>query len=165
MSPKRVGSCAQASHDAAGPEPSRRGGRPEAMTTNHGPWSFIAVLAFALAACSMVAPAPSVEPRTGLVITAVAGPTCPVERIPPDPACAPRPVAGATVVVQDAQRNNVATVVLDAGGAAVVALPVGQYIVQPQPVVGLMGTAASTDVAVLDGPLTPVVLSYDTGIR
>ena len=135
------------------------------MSTNRRPWSFIAVLILTLAACSTGVPAPSVAPGTGLAITAVAGPTCPVEKIPPDPACAPRPVAGATVIVQDGQGKNVATVVLDAGGAAVVALPAGNYVVQPQPVAGLMGTAASTDVTVVDGTLTPVVLSYDTGIR
>ncbi len=135
------------------------------MTTNRGPWSIIAVLILTLAACSPGVPSPSAAPGTGLAITAVAGPVCPVERIPPDPACAPRPVAGATVVVQDGQRNNVATVVLDAGGAAVVSLPAGDYVVQPQQVTGLMGTAAATNVAVVDGTLTPVVLSYDTGIR
>ena len=135
------------------------------MSTNRGPWSFIAVIALALAACSPSQPSPSAAPGTGMAITAVAGPVCPVEKIPPDPKCAPRPVAGATVIVQDGQHTNVATVVLDAGGAAVVALPAGAYVVQPQRVTGLMGTAAATDVTVVDGSLTPVVLSYDTGIR
>ena len=135
------------------------------MSTNRGRWSFIAVLILTLAACSTGVPSPSAAPGTGLAITAVAGPVCPVEKIPPDPACAPRPVAGATVIVQDGQGKSVATVVLDAGGAAVVALPAGDYVVQPQQVTGLMGTAAATDVTVVDGTLTPVVLSYDTGIR
>ena len=58
-----------------------------------------------------------------------------------------------------------ATVVLDAQGAAVISLPPGNYVVQPQQVAGLMGTAAATNVAIVDGTLTPVVLSYDTGIR
>ncbi len=135
------------------------------MSTNRGRWSFIAALILTLAACSSGAPAPVAAPGTGLAITAVAGPVCPVEKMPPDPACAPRPVAGATVIVQDGQGRSVATVVLDAGGAAVATLPAGNYVVQPQPVTGLMGTAASTDVTVVDGSLTPVVLSYDTGIR
>ena len=74
-------------------------------------------------------------------------------------------MADAKVIVQDGQDNTVATVVLDAGGAAVVALPAGNYVIQPQPVTGLMGTAAPTNVTVEDGTLTPVVLSYDTGIR
>ena len=58
-----------------------------------------------------------------------------------------------------------ATVVLDARGSAEVALPAGNYVVEPQPVEGLMGTAESMNVTVVDGTLTPVVLAYDTGIR
>ena len=135
------------------------------MATNRGRWSSISVLILTLAACSPGVASPPVAPGTGLAITAVAGPTCPVETIPPDPACAPRPVAGATVVIQDGQRTSVATVILDAKGAAVVALPAGRYVVQPQRAAGLMGTAAASEVTVVEGLLTPVVLSYDTGIR
>ena len=135
------------------------------MSTNRGSWSFIAALILTLAACSAGAPAPVAAPGTGLAITAVAGPVCPVEKMPPDPKCAPRPVAGAKVIVQDAQGRSVATVELDAGGSAVATLPAGNYVVQPQRVTGLMGTAAVADVTVVDGSLTPVVLSYDTGIR
>ncbi len=135
------------------------------MTTKRELWTFIAVLILTLAACSTGEPSPSAAPGTGLAITAVAGPTCPVETIPPDPACAPRPVAGATVIIQDDQRANVATVVLDPLGAAVVALPAGKYVVQPQRAAGLMGTAAAANVTVVDGTMTPVALEYDTGIR
>lgn len=138
---------------------------PGRMTTNRRRWSFIAVLILAIAGCTTGVPSPSVAPGTGLTITAVAGPTCPVETIPPDPACAPRPVAGATVIILDGQGTSAATVVLDAQGSAVVALPAGNYVVQPQPAAGLMGTPESMNVTVVDGTLTPVVLSYDTGIR
>lgn len=137
---------------------------PGTMTTNRRPWSFIAVLILTIAACTS-AGVPSPAPGTGLAITAVAGPTCPVETIPPDPACAPRLVAGAKVDILDGQGATVATVVLDAQGAAVVALPAGNYVVQAQPAAGLMGTPESMNVTVVDGTLTPVVLSYDTGIR
>src|SRR5687767_14757340 len=113
------------------------------MSTNGRTWSIIVLVVLALAACSTGVPSPSAAPGTGLAITAVAGPVCPVETIPPDPACAPRPVAGATVVVQDGQGRAVATVELDAGGAAMVSLPAGDYVVQPHPVTGLMGTAAA----------------------
>ena len=61
--------------------------------------------------------------------------------------------------------SHVATVVLDPQGAAVVALPAGKYVVQPQRAAGLMGTAAPANVTVVDGTLTPVVLAYDTGMR
>lgn len=138
------------------------------MTTNRRPrWpvAVLAVLALALAACGGATGVPSsAVPGTGLAISAVAGPTCPVETVG-DPACVPRPVAGAKVVVLGAQGQEVATLVLDAQGSGVVGLPAGDYVLRAQPEAGLMGTPEAMEVTVADGTLTPVVLSYDTGIR
>ena len=125
----------------------------------------MAALILTIAACANATGVPSPAPGTGLAITAAAGPTCPVETIPPDPACAPRPVAGAKVSILDAQGREAATVVLDAKGSAAVALAAGTYVVRAQPAAGLMGTPGPMEVAVVDGTLTPVALSYDTGIR
>ncbi len=125
----------------------------------------IAVLALVIAACGTSgAPSPAADPGTGLAIGAEAGPTCPVEQ-PGDPACKARPVAGATVIVVDRQGTTVATAVTDPEGLATVALPAGEYVVQPQPVQGMMGTAEQQTVTVVDGTMTPVTLAYDTGIR
>jgi len=135
------------------------------MRTTFRPWSFVAALILTIAACASVTGVPTPPAGTGLAISALAGPTCPVETIPPDPACAPRPVAGAKVSIVDAQGREVATVVLDAKGSGVVALASGRYVVRAQPAGGLMGTPEPMEVAVLDGSLTPVALSYDTGIR
>jgi hypothetical protein len=135
------------------------------MRINRRPWSFVAVLILILAACAGTTGVPSPPAGTGLAISALAGPTCPVETIPPDPACAPRPVAGAKVVIFDAQGGEAATVVLDAKGSAVVSLAAGKYVVRAQPAAGLMGTPEAMDATVVDGQLTPVALSYDTGIR
>ncbi len=110
-------------------------------------------------------PAPSPPPGTGVAITAAAGPTCPVETIPPDPACAPRPVAGAKILIKAGDGTIVATLETDANGAAIIDLFPGTYAVEPQPAAGLMGTAAAQTVTVVDGVLTPVLLAYDTGIR
>lgn len=135
------------------------------MSTNRRPWSFVAALILTIAACASAgAPSPAVVPGTGLAISALAGPTCPVETLG-DPACAPRPVAGAKVVILDAQGRDAATVVLDAKGSAAVALASGKYVVRAQAAAGLMGTPGPMEVAVVDGKLTPVALSYDTGIR
>ena len=41
-----------------------------------------------------------------IVVVAMAGPVCPVESDPPDPSCAPRPVAGAPVVVTPADGSD-----------------------------------------------------------
>lgn len=123
----------------------------------------LAVLALVVAACGGGS-TPSVVPGTGITIIAAAGPTCPVEQ-PGDPACAPRPVAGASIAILDGRGNTVATVVTDAQGSAFVAIPAGNYVVQPQPVEGLMGTAESQNVMVVDGAEASVALAYDTGIR
>lgn len=110
-------------------------------------------------------PSPIGAGRTGIGGTAVAGPVCPVERIPPDPACAPRPVADATVVIRDGDGSEVARVVTDPDGSFFVELPAGEYVVEPQPVEGLMGTAGPQNVTVVLGVAAAIQLDYDTGIR
>ncbi len=102
---------------------------------------------------------------TGIAGHATAGPVCPVETNPPDPACAPRPVAGATVRVTDPSGTEVATATTDDLGAYVVAVPPGDYIVTADPVAGLMGAPEPLPAAVVADALVTVDLSYDTGIR
>ena len=99
----------------------------------------------------------------GISGIATAGPVCPVAR-PDDPACADRPVAGATVHIIDATGTEVATLETDAKGAFVVTLAPGRYRVVADPVPGLIGTAVPMDVMV-GSTLASVQLRYDTGIR
>jgi hypothetical protein len=101
----------------------------------------------------------------GIRITALAGPTCPVERVPPDPACAPRPVLGTTIVVQDAQGNEIAKALTDASGVAFIAVKPGLYVVRGVDT-GTLPTAPEPQQAeVAAGQVAEVTLSYDTGIR
>lgn len=103
---------------------------------------------------------------TGVTGMAVAGPTCPVVHDPPDPACDDRPVAGAEIAVLELGGGEVARVVTDASGRFGLELAPGAYRLEPQPVEGLMGTAASLDLRVGAGqPTVAVTLTYDTGIR
>lgn len=103
---------------------------------------------------------------TGVRGTVTAGPTCPVERDPPDPACAERAVAGAVLVFSDASGAEVARATSDADGTFAVELAPGAYRLMPQPVEGLMGTPAAQEVEVEAGqPMTEVQVSYDTGMR
>ena len=95
----------------------------------------------------------------------VAGPTCPVESSPPDPQCAPRQVAGATLLVQDLAGHTLATVVSDGTGAFSLTLPPGDYVLVAQPVDGLMGTAPPLSFSVIDGSPVELTVGYDTGIR
>jgi hypothetical protein len=102
---------------------------------------------------------------TGISGTATAGPVCPVERNPPDPSCAPRPVVGATIIIRDGSGAQVAVAISKADGTYFAALPPGAYVVDPQPVQGLLGTAAQQGATVATGSITDVPLDYDTGIR
>ena len=103
--------------------------------------------------------------QTGLHITAVAGPTCPVETVPPDPACAPRPVPGVSVAIFDDAGNEKGALVLDAAGEGFLAVERGTYIVNGQGAAGLMNGPEAQRVEVEDGRVTDVELMYDTGIR
>jgi len=117
-------------------------------------------------------PVPSIAPvpgagRPGVAGTVLAGPVCPVEKNPPDPACADRPVAGAAVIVRDASGKEVARATTGADGTYAIGLAPGAYTVEAQPVAGLMGTPAPVAVTVPAGATDAVAvdLSYDTGIR
>jgi hypothetical protein len=102
---------------------------------------------------------------TGIAGRAAAGPVCPVETNPPDPSCAPRPVAGAVIVIRDAAGADRARTTTAADGTFFAALPAGAYVVEAQPAEGLMGTPSPMNVTVDAGETTSVELSYDTGIR
>lgn len=104
--------------------------------------------------------------ESGIRGVVTAGPTCPVVTDPPDPNCAERPVAGAELVIRDANAAQVARATSGADGRFAVALAPGAYEVSPQPVDGLMGTPAPLEVRVEVGePSEQLAISYDTGIR
>ena len=93
------------------------------------------------------------------------GPVCRVERVPPAPACAPKPVHGAHLLIRDESGKVVATLTTDASGAFSVALPLGRYTIMAQPVTGLLRAADAKQVVLGAGGLSGLELSYDTGIR
>jgi hypothetical protein len=103
-----------------------------------------------------------------IVGRAVAGPTCPVAQEPPDPACEDRPVEGAAVVIRDPAGTQGAEATTAADGTYLAAVPQGgTYVIEAQPVDGVMGTPGPFEVAVPDGAGAWAVadLGYDTGIR
>jgi hypothetical protein len=102
---------------------------------------------------------------TGIGGIATAGPVCPVEKIPPDPSCAPRPVAGAILVVRDPSGSEIARATTAADGTFFVDLRPGGYTVEPQAVTGLMGTARPQSVTVIGAVVSTIQIDYDTGIR
>ena len=140
-------------------------------------------LASVLAACSSgsstsasesPAPVPASSPSPTAVSTgtkvsgvATAGPVCPVEK-PGDPACAPRPVAGAVLIVTELNGTEIARATTGSDGRFTVNLPAGAYTLVPQRVEGLMGTAPPIPFSVgVDGApsAAPLEVQYDTGIR
>jgi len=102
---------------------------------------------------------------TGVRGLVLAGPVCPVERIPPDPGCAPRPVEGAVLIVRGADGAEAGRAQTDGRGFFELPLDPGSYTLEPQPVEGLMATAAPLSFTVEDGASTPLTVEYDTGIR
>ncbi len=101
---------------------------------------------------------------TGAGGRVVAGPTCPVEQ-PNDPACAPRMVADAVLVVRDGAGKEVTRTTTDGSGLFRLALAPGEYVLEPQAVEGLMGTAQPLPFTVTDGGPAWLDVAYDTGIR
>jgi len=101
---------------------------------------------------------------TGVGGRVIAGPVCPVEQ-PGDPSCAPRPVAGAMLLIRAADGTEAARITTDASGLYRLELPPGEYTLEAQPVEGLMGTPGSLPFTVLAGAWTAVDVPYDTGIR
>lgn len=126
----------------------------------------LAYLAILLVACQ---PPPTATPSSSgvLEVRALAGPVCPVERQPPDPACESRPVAGAPILVQpgDGRDTVVAAASTDDEGRARIELAPGAYVVVAGAVEGLFGRPEAVGVTVVAGESVDLTLAYDTGIR
>ena len=103
--------------------------------------------------------------NTGIHITAAAGPVCPVEKFPPDPACAPKPVPNASILIADGSGHELGMVTTDGSGQTFAGLAPGIYTVTAQGAAGFMNGPEPQQVTVEDGHVTEVTLSYDTGIR
>ncbi len=136
-----------------------------------------------LAACALVvacgpvtgdSPLPSaspvVTPAGGpprVTGTITAGPVCPVEPSPPDPRCAPRPVAGAVIVATNAAGQEVGRATSGADGSyQMIVSETGTVLLTAQPVTGLVGLPAPVTVTLaVPSEVEHIDLAYDTGIR
>ncbi|MGI8459873.1 MAG: hypothetical protein ACR2LI_17390 [Propionibacteriaceae bacterium] len=94
------------------------------------------------------------------------GPSCPVEPVTPDPACADQPVSGAVIVIQGERGNPPQRVIADQDGRFGVDLVAGGYVLNPQQVPGIRSAPDPVRVKIADGATTQSpVIRYDTGIR
>lgn len=95
-----------------------------------------------------------------------AGPTCPVETVPPDPACAPKPVVGASVIATDGAGVEVSRAISRADGSYALTLAPGTYSLAPQPIPGKFMRAPMPKSVIIGSDANVVVdFTYDTGIR
>ena len=97
--------------------------------------------------------------------TVTAGPQCPVQKDPPDPACDDRPVVGAVIQISQQGSSTIARAITDQLGRYFATLPPGSYVLEPLPFEGLLGTPGPIEVTVGSDVTTVVDFGYDTGIR
>lgn len=101
---------------------------------------------------------------SGIFGVAMMGPTCPVERDPPDPACADRPYEGElTAAGADGAVGGVFRT--DPLGAFNVSLPAGEYSIRSTDPRGFPACSNVAPIVVSEGRWTHVEISCDTGIR
>jgi hypothetical protein len=101
--------------------------------------------------------------KSGVHGVVTAGPTCPVERMPPDPSCADRPQA-AMFSIDTLAGTHVAEVSSGADGEFTMLLPAGTYVISLRGTAALPSMAAQTFV-VSGNKYTELSLKLDSGIR
>ena len=95
----------------------------------------------------------------------MAGPICPVETEPPDPACADRPVEEATVTAISADGGEW-TAISDEAGRFRIEVDAGLLTVRFGEVEGLLGTPVEMTLQVAEGADVDLGdIGYDTGVR
>lgn len=116
------------------------------------------------AACPSQTPGGDTTKRAVIEGTVLLGPTCPVERYPADPSCAPRPYSTSVEVRRTSDGALIAGVTTDAEGRFSTAVPPGVYLLQ-----ALGGTpypsCSEETVTVSAGMTHSISLTCDTGIR
>ncbi len=120
-----------------------------------------------LAGCAPVSPEPPSPTPVAATLSGrvTACPTCAVVENPPDPACEDVAVGGALLLLLGAGDEEIARATSDADGRYSLTVPGGRYRLVPQPVDGLLGTAAAIAVTLEVGENQTVPITYDTGIR
>ncbi|MDD4989237.1 MAG: hypothetical protein PHV42_02325 [Candidatus Pacebacteria bacterium] len=113
------------------------------------------------AKCPGASPTPL--PSGTLFISVTLGPTCPVERIPPDPNCAPKPYQ-TKIDIFTATNQFVRQIETGMNGSASFSLPVGVYELRPVHV-NVYPRCENGEAAIQANVTTSVALSCDTGIR
>lgn len=123
-------------------------------------------VAAALTACTACgASTASGTGSEGLHIRVTAGPTCPVERYPPDPQCAPRAVDAKIRIEARASGRTAARVRTGSDGRATVRLHPGRYRLVTRPTSAPFPRCPATDAFVAGDRYRTVRVACDSGIR
>jgi hypothetical protein len=126
------------------------------------------LLAFGLVACgpeelASPSPTPSAPLDSGISGIVLLGPTCAAQAVDASPCVTPYV---ARLLILDSDGNVVTQVSSNPDGTFKVALPPGDYVIQPAPGDGGIPNATSQGVTVTpDDYTTDVEIDYDTGIR
>lgn len=107
---------------------------------------------------------PSPNLQSGIEGTITIGPTCPVERIPPDPNCADKPYQAAIKVQTADGQKTITQFTSGADGTFKVYLPPGNYLLVPVNS-GMLPRAGEQTVRVEKNAFTKVTITFDSGIR
>lgn len=102
--------------------------------------------------------------QSGVSGVVLLGPTCPVQRIPPDPKCADKPYATQISVTRTNSSSVFATASSDANGMFRISLPPGSYTVTARGG-SMLPRCPSQTVTVGATGYAPVTILCDTGIR
>jgi predicted deacylase len=98
--------------------------------------------------------------------TVTTSPTCPVERVPPDPGCAPRPYATSINIKEEGKQAILKTIQSNNSGIFETNLPVGFYELDAITSNGsILPRCNKVTVLVKSGQTTTADISCDTGIR
>ena len=95
----------------------------------------------------------------------VAGPVCPVETDPPDPACAPQPVPSAEITVINLDTGSQTVAITDTQGRFRIEIEAGTVQLTGETVQGLIGVPDPVEITATPGDRHVINLTYDTGIR
>ncbi len=98
---------------------------------------------------------------TGLVDVS---PTCPVERVPPEPGCAPRPYSTTIEIYRQESMVLAGTVKSDKSGRFMVSLAPGAYTLHPI-AAEVLPSCMDVMITVTAGQATEAHISCDSGIR
>lgn len=106
----------------------------------------------------------STSNKNGINGTVTLSPVCPVERIPPDPNCAPKPYATSINIMKAGSTGIIKTIQSDSNGTFSVNLSPGVYTLQAQGG-NVLPRCPLVSVEVKSERYTNTEISCDTGIR